>query len=200
VSEWHICISESPQEKRFFALRIHEFKKGNTSDTLNCAMTKHKAKERLICWDDTPKLFEDDNWINKSCTEQGFLHGKHVITSRSYEHFVTEFVGFVRQNQYCMPEIEHLTFWNQRSKLWYDIMNVLHQEIMDLQKHAISKKVWGKGWNAINKTQKYKFLNLCSVFLCHLSFPCISVGIGGKIQVTWPSWPLEKYNFQVCRQ
>jgi len=27
VSEWHICISESPQETRFHASRIHEFKK-----------------------------------------------------------------------------------------------------------------------------------------------------------------------------
>ena len=26
VSEWHICISESPQETRFYASRIHEFK------------------------------------------------------------------------------------------------------------------------------------------------------------------------------
>ena len=27
VSEWHICISESPQETRFYASRIHEFEK-----------------------------------------------------------------------------------------------------------------------------------------------------------------------------
>ena len=27
VSDWHIWISESPQETRFYALRIHEFKK-----------------------------------------------------------------------------------------------------------------------------------------------------------------------------
>ena len=27
VSEWHICISEFPQETRFYASRIHEFKK-----------------------------------------------------------------------------------------------------------------------------------------------------------------------------
>ena len=28
VSEWHICISESPQETRFYASRFHEFKNG----------------------------------------------------------------------------------------------------------------------------------------------------------------------------
>mgnify|MGYP007094272032 CR=1 FL=1 len=29
VSEWHICISESPQETRFYASRIHEFNKNS---------------------------------------------------------------------------------------------------------------------------------------------------------------------------
>ena len=35
VSEWHICISESPQQTRFYASRIHEFKNGPFAQYIN---------------------------------------------------------------------------------------------------------------------------------------------------------------------
>lgn len=55
--------------------------------------------------------------INKGCTEQGFLHRKRVVViSGTNEHFVTEVVGFVRDDQYCMSVIMHLTL-NRRRKL-----------------------------------------------------------------------------------